>query len=1337
MKLLKLVFVTVILFTVTNTYSQVSIGNTNPQATLDIEASDAASPANNDGVLIPRMSNFPPTPGATRDGMLIFYTGASASGKGFYYWNQTTTNWIKIGSGDKNTLDEAYDQGGAGAGSTINATDGVVTINGEDGFLVTGTLGSGDDVLISGSGTRLFFNPKKAAFRAGHVENNEWGNLNIGNYSTAMGSSTIASGDYSSAFGYYSQATGTYATALGFSANAISDNAVAIGTGVEASGDYSTAFGYFTDATGDSSTAMGRNTVASGHNATAMGENTIASLNNSTAMGYQTQASGTASTAMGHTTIASNYSATAMGHITEASGNSSMASGWNTTASGGFSTSMGKSTLASGNNSTAMGDNTLASGESSTSMGFDTTASGGYSTAMGTNTEALSYAETSIGYYNNNPSPNSTSAANNADQVFSIGNGSNNTNRSNALTIYKNGLMNINDEYNMPLTDGSANQIMTTDGSGTMDFVDASTLFTDTNTTYDGTDFALSNQSLPAGQFLTGISAAGTLIGAVPNDSDNQNIQGSGLSGTDLTIGIENGTSEVIDLSSLQDGTGTDDQTIDTFSFNTSTNELTLEIEDDGIAAQTVDLSSLNNGNTLDEAYDQGSAGAGRIIDATDGAVRINGEDGFLVTGTHGSGNAVDTEITGAGTRMFFNPNSSSFRAGYINGTQWDDTNIGSYSIAMGESTEASATNSIALGYRTTASGSQSTAMGRITVASGNQSTAMGHNSIATGENSTAMGRETEASAFSSIAIGNETLASGHSSTAMGYNTEASAFCSTAMGRSTNATGESSTAMGYITSATGENSTAMGILTNAIGENSTVMGYNSIATGDNSTAMGDFTQAHGDNSTAMGVRTSARSYAETTIGYHNNTYTPLSDSTAVSTDRLFNIGNGTSHLITSNALTIYKSGLMNINDAYNMPLTDGTANQIMATDGADNVSFVDASTVFTNTDDQNISGSGLSGTNLTIGIENGTSEVVDLSSLDTGGDITGVTAGTGLTGGGTTGTVTLNVVANNGLTTNADNVQLGGTLIQDTNINYGTFDTRFNLDGTGDFIIQDNGTGIFEINDAGTTTVGRDMVWRDTNINGTVIAQILDDGDDGRFVLRENGNINVDLNANTEYVFNQQGDDRDFRVESNGNTNMLLVNAGSNEVGVGGNPDTDLHVYHEDTAASAGFKIQNQGANNNWWRIFASNATGNLFIYSTSGGATPRGNFNNASGVYSATSDRRLKKDFKPLPFSWQNFMQLETLSYLYKTQKNSKRSLGLIAQDVENIYPELVTYNKESDVYHLNYSGFGVVAIKAIQELKDEVDTLKKENATLKTKLNQLEALEARLTALENNTNH
>ncbi len=150
-------------------FSQVGINNTTPQASLDIEASNASSPANSDGILIPRVSAFPSTsPTTAQDGMLIFYTGTSASGKGFYYWNQTSTSWVFLSSGSKNSLDAAYDEGGAGLGRTITADNGAVDIQGNDGLRVEGDISAANNIVHDGdTNTFMTFTPDRIQFDAG------------------------------------------------------------------------------------------------------------------------------------------------------------------------------------------------------------------------------------------------------------------------------------------------------------------------------------------------------------------------------------------------------------------------------------------------------------------------------------------------------------------------------------------------------------------------------------------------------------------------------------------------------------------------------------------------------------------------------------------------------------------------------------------------------------------------------------------------------------------------------------------------------------------------------------------------------------------------------------------------------------------------------------------------------------------------------------------------------------------------------------------------------------------------------------------------------------------
>lgn len=119
-------------------------------------------------------------------------------------------------------------------------------------FLNTGTYTGTASAPASGAGTRMFFDTEMSAFRAGSVAGTEWDNGNIGAFSTAIGSGSIASGLRSTAIGYITNALGQDSVALGGPGSTASgENSLALGRYVVA-GD-----GVANSAFGDGSMAIG------------------------------------------------------------------------------------------------------------------------------------------------------------------------------------------------------------------------------------------------------------------------------------------------------------------------------------------------------------------------------------------------------------------------------------------------------------------------------------------------------------------------------------------------------------------------------------------------------------------------------------------------------------------------------------------------------------------------------------------------------------------------------------------------------------------------------------------------------------------------------------------------------------------------------------------------------------------------------------------------------------------------------------------------------------------------------------------------------------------------
>lgn len=165
------------------------------------------------------------------------------------------------------------------------------------------------------------------------------------------------------------------------------------------------------------------------------------------------------------------------------------------------------------------------------------------------------------------------------------------------------------------------------------------------------------------------------------------------------------------------------------------------------------------------------------------------------------------------------------------------------------------------------------------------------------------------------------------------------------------------------------------------------------------------------------------------------------------------------------------------------------------------------------------------------------------------------------------------------------------------------------------------------------------------------------------------------------------------------------------------NTDAMLEVRSTGPGRDA-FSIE--GSSGNKWAFYTFSNLG-LFYNDVH-----KGFFNAGDGVYTPVSDARFKKDVKQLDPVLSGVLKLKPYSYHFlDNPPNSKPSHGFLAQEVEKIFPEMVstTTGREGEkIYGLNYNNFAVLAIKAIQEQQQIIDNQNK----------KLDALEKKLLAIE-----
>jgi autotransporter adhesin len=546
--------------------------------------------------------------------------------------------------------------------------------------------------------------------------------------------------------------------------------------------------------------------------------------------------------------------------------------------------------------------------------------------------------------------------------------------------------------------------------------------------------------------------------------------------------------------------------------------------------------------------------------------------------------------------------------------------------------------------------------------------------------------------------MGWDKIFTGNYSVALGYNNIASGMYAVALNSNTRAAANFSTALGYATAANANGSTALGSLTIANGENSISSGY--------------FSEANGKFSFATGFHSQAKAFGSFTLGNLNDITDNPDPLVSAATDRIFQVGNGTSSL-RSNALTILQNGNVGIGTAqpvsalhvanksvlYSIPniLPSTPADPPLSGGGnrmmwyADKAAFRAGGAYFSEWDKNSIgtysvaigySVTAIGPSSVAMGESNyaggNASVAMGYSSIATGQQ--SVAMGQGAQASGATsfasGLITEasgNYSFTSGYGTKAK--AAGGFttgIYNDENDNPnatvpGPNDRIFQVGNGVDFtsrsnavtILRNGNTGIGVLSPSSKLDVAGGNNWDLTNNEGDFrignaayrikMGVALGGGGAGAGVIRASGGINVlALGA--------------------GNINLITMNGNTGNVGIGvDNPTQKLHV------------------------------AGNILATGT---ITP--------------SDRRYKEDIQLIADPLQKLQQINGVTYHYKPNEfpgigfDSTPQVGVIAQEVETVLPQVVV--TDANGYKaVDYSKIVPLLIESIKEQQRQIEELKK----------------------------
>ena len=221
----------------------------------------------------------------------------------------------------------------------------------------------------------------------------------------------------------------------------------------------------------------------------------------------------------------------------------------------------------------------------------------------------------------------------------------------------------------------------------------------------------------------------------------------------------------------------------------------------------------------------------------------------------------------------------------------------------------------------------------------------------------------------------------------------------------------------------------------------------------------------------------------------------------------------------------------------------------------------------------------------------------------------------------------------------------------------------------------------------------------------------------------------VGANNNTAVGFNAMANSSTGDDNTAIGTGALIGSSGGNNIAVGFEAGGQL------TSGSGNIIIGHAGtsSDNDIIRIGTSQSA--TFIAGISGTSVPGGaavvvNSNGQLGV--ATSSLRYKEDIENMGNASEGLLRLRPVTFHYKTPDpdgSKPLEYGLIAEEVAEVYPELVVKGKDGQIQSVQYQTLPALLLN---ELQKQYRHAEQQDRVAKEQSETIQKLEARLAALE-----